>query len=127
MQFRRKFVSASILAAILSVPLFALAACTPESAGMMQCPPDCPMMARMSVGHDTSEMRSKDSGSCCQFKSSRPAPVAESSTVSPIVSIEPIAVSIGLVATQRDRLSVSVDTSPPLLLDSQAQLCTFLI
>ena len=127
MWFWRKFVSASIVLAVLSVPLIALANCASESAASMQCPPDCVMMESMNSGHHDTEMESELSGSCCTIKSSRPAPVTEPKTVAPIVSVEPLVVSVPLTAAAGPRAAAAVDSSPPLALNSQARLCTFQI
>ncbi len=126
MRFWHKAVSTGVLAAVVLLPFLSIAMCVPEDAGSMQCPPDCPMMAKMS--HDGMQMSpSEDPGSCCHFKSSRPAPTTESQTVAPTVSVEPTVASAPLSPPSKARTIAAVDTSPPLRCDHQAQLCTFLI
>jgi hypothetical protein len=86
------------------------------------------MMAKMKMGHDGMVMKSSEApGSCCQIRSSKPAPVTESKTVAPVISVEPVQTSAPFVAISNVRPATTVDTSPPSTVDSQAQLCTFLI
>jgi hypothetical protein len=127
MWFWRKFVSASIVLAVLSVPLMSLANCASEPAASMQCPPDCVMMASMNSGHHDMEMNSELSGSCCTIKSSRPAPVTESQLVPPAVSAEPVIAVVSLVASNSSDHATVTDSPPPLSSDSQTRLCTFQI
>lgn len=127
MWFWRKFVSASIVLAVLSVPLVSLASCVPESADAMQCPPDCPMMAPMNSSHQGMEMKAELAGSCCRIDSSKPVPVTESQLVPPAVSAVPVIAVISLVASHSSDHAAVTDTSPPSISDSQARLCTFQI
>ena len=128
MRFGHKFVSTSVLAAIVLLPFLSMAMCLPQDSASMQCPPDCPMMAKMKMGHEGMEMKSSDvPGSCCKISSSKTAPVTESNTVTSVVSVEPVLTSAPIVASSNVRLTATVDTSPPSPVDSQAQLCTFLI
>jgi len=128
MRFWHKFVSTGVLTAVVMLPFLTLAMCVPENVGSMQCPPDCPMMADMNSGHDYMEMKfSEVPASCCQFKSSSPAPVTESTTVAPTVSVEPTVVDTPLPKKSQARTTAFVDTSPPVAPDFQAQLCTFRI
>jgi hypothetical protein len=128
MRLWHKFVSTGVLTAIVMLPFLSMAMCVPEDAGSMQCPPDCPMMAKMKVAPDGMDVKSSEAaGACCQFKSAKPAPVTESKTVSPVVSVEPLVTSTPLVETSNVRPIAVIEASPPAVIDSQAQLCTFLI
>jgi hypothetical protein len=128
MRFWHKLVSCGVLEAVLLLPLLSIGVCAPQSASAMQCPPDCPMMAEMNSGHDGMEMKfSEVPASCCQFKSSNPAPVTESKTVAPTVSVEPTVVDTPLPKKSQARTTAFVDTSPPVAPDFQTQLCTFRI
>lgn len=137
MWFWRKFVSASIVLAVLSVPLMSLANCASGPASSMQCTPDCVMMASMNSGHHEMasmrsghhemQMKSELSGSCCTIKGSRPAPVTESQLVAPAVSAEPAIAVVSLVASNTSDHTAVTDSPPPLSSDSQTRLCTFQI
>jgi hypothetical protein len=128
MQFWHKLASTGILALVLMLPLMPLLAmCAPQPGNVMRCPPDCPMMADMSSQHSGIDIKAKDPGSCCTIKSSTPAPVTTATVVPPIVSVESATVSIPLVAVTVSHHSSVDGSSPPLLYDSQAKLCTFLI
>ncbi len=127
MRLWHKIVSSAVLAAILLLPLLALAMCRPETAASMQCPPHCPMMAKMKSQHDGAAAKADNSGSCCQIKNSRPAPITESKAVPPVVSTEPVLMSVQMVSVETHPTTEIADTSPPLGLATQARLCTFQI
>ncbi|HWR14669.1 MAG TPA: hypothetical protein VN577_07555 [Terriglobales bacterium] len=117
------------MAAIVLLPFLSMAMCVPQVNAPMQCPPDCPMMAKINMGHHGMEMKSsKTPGSCCEFRSSTPVPVTEYKTVTPVYSVEPVIASSPVVSTSMIRPVAILEASPPSLpVDSQAQLCTFLI
>ncbi|HEX8926215.1 MAG TPA: hypothetical protein VF786_10510, partial [Terriglobales bacterium] len=84
MRFWRKLVSFSLLMVVLVLPLLAAATCAPESAKPMHCCKNCPMMAKMHGKMKHSGQSTKgtpEKGSCCDVKSSQPAPVTESQSV----------------------------------------------
>lgn len=127
MRFWQKLVSTGILAAVVVLPLLSVAMCAPESASSKHCPPDCPMMANMSSGHQSMNLKSENSRPCCTIRSSKPAPVTESKTVAPVASVEPATVSVPLVSTANGYPTVAFEASSPPIIDSQARLCTFQI
>ncbi len=127
MQHWRQLVSTGIVAAILSVPLFALAPCAP-SADSMQCPPDCPMMAAMqTVAGGNNVSAAPQTSSCCEMSSGQSTPTSELqvpttffSTAAPVVQVTSMTEPVASGGAQ--------DFSPPpLVFSSQAVLCTFLI
>ena len=126
MRFWQKLASGGVLAVVILLPFLSMAMCLPEDSGLMKCPPECSMMAKMS--HQGMQMNlSEAPGSCCQIGSSKPAPVTESNTVRPTISVEPTVVSAPQSPTFRVRTVASVAFPPPVVSDHQAELCTFLI
>ncbi len=127
MRFWHKLVSGGVLAVVLLLPLVPmLAMCAPQSSDSMQCPGHCPMMAATDSNRPAIEFQADQSGSCCTIKSSTPAPKQES-TVVPVISVEPTAVSFEPVVVAAAHNEIITDSSPPPFLDAQAHLCTFLI
>lgn len=125
-----KVVSASLVLVALVAPSASLAFCVPDFAGpigSMQCPPDCPMMAGMQTHEDGNELSSTPMSPCCTIKSSTPAPITESSVVSPVVAIEPIITAAVFTPVTTPQTADEADTSPPPVAGIQSRLCTFLI
>ena len=130
MQVWHKVVSVSLVLMALLAPSTALAFCVPDSAGQMesmQCPPDCPMMAGMQSHDGGNELSSTSTPPCCTIKSSKSAPITESSVVSPIVAIEPVFAAAVFTPVATPQTADEADTSPPPIVGIQSRLCTFLI
>ena len=127
MELWRKLVAAGALVTVLLVPFLALAACAPAS-GSMPGHACCRMMARMAAA--TASRTSVHSGEvppCCQFKSSRPAPVTEPETVSPQSSSLALTAAIERSVPVFASVSIVPDVAAPPGADRQARLCTLLI
>lgn len=126
-----KIVAVVLMMAALAWPAAALAACwtyTDSGASGMDCPPECPMMARQSSTVDQVVSESHG-GSCCNISSDKSAPAAipqvpvnmSQAGVAPDKMTMPIDLS---AQARRNDVGVEIlapDTSP------QAVLCTFLI
>ena len=133
MRHAHKLVAASLLTAMLMMPLLVVALCTDVAATANCCQPGCAMGHKM--GRMMSHTRSQYNGAqitenttrnCCAIKNSNPAPLTESQVVAPVViALAPVAEAT-LPLTGLDDAVVICDTSPPQS-QSQARLCTFRI
>jgi hypothetical protein len=129
MRHAHKLVAATLLAAMLLMPLLAVALCVDTAATANCCQRGCPM-SRMTA-HTRSHYNGPQSTenttrNCCAIKKSNPAPLTESQVVAPVlIALAPVAEAT-LPLTGLDDAVVTCDTSPPQS-QSQARLCTFRI
>jgi len=128
MRFWRKFVSLSLLMAVVALPLLAAATCAPESARPMHCCKKC-AMSKMHGGMTHSGQSAKGtsgkSAPCCDLKSSQPVPITEYQAVAPVVIAAPTAIVVPIAEIPQPTSILIAETDPPPPPDSQARLCTF--
>ena len=126
---RSRLVALFLLFGLLAGPAAAVSRCwTGVSGSVEHCRPRCPMMAKTPGAPVKGFQRAPHGPNCCQISPAGPAPVSESaaspdrSAASEAKVQMPLSVvSVAVVARTLD------ETPPPLLVHSQAVLCTFLI
>jgi hypothetical protein len=128
MRFWRKFVGVGVLAIFVALPFASFALCTPQSAGAMHCPEGCPMMAKLRAKQQSElQLSAEQSSSCCDLSNSKPEPATTSVVVSASISLAPPPADTARLAAPPVHAAEAIDSSPPCLLASQSQLCTFRI
>jgi len=125
MQLVSKLVALALMALILGVPAFSVAACIPQQdAPATHCPPGCAMMeapVRAAV-----EAVSTSPG-CCSISSGNPAPSASmQAPPAPATADIPRAVVVDTIQPLAPQRATLASEPIPDVGCGQAQLCTFL-
>jgi hypothetical protein len=125
---RSKVVTLLLLFGFLAGPAAAVSRCWSNVFGNSEhCSPGCPMMAKMPVAPHLAQAEAQ-APACCRMSPARTVPSSETATPA---NNSRAALANVQIATVAPPVSAVVRTSdedpPPLLVRSQAVLCTFLI